>query len=183
LWQTFFKEEQLLSFHLKNNSWPTKLWQGEPEANQLAEEFSAIIDFINNLRSTRGLFAIDPSQSVEVQTDSELLLKYQDYIKLMAKSDLVSVRQENLFWIENNQYSYGLDILRYVVDPVAEVDRTKKIIASLERQIATLKQQLNNPNFLNAASPEIVAEKQTQLQQRQSELAQQLNKLDFLENN
>ncbi len=181
LWQTFFKEEQLLSFQLKNHSWLKELWQVEPQASQLAEEFSAIIDFINNLRSTRGLFAIDPSQFVEVQTDSELLLKYQDYIKLTTKSELIPVRQENLFWVKNDYYSYGLDILRYIVDPMAEVTRTKKLIANLEKQIAALKQQLDNPNFLNVADPEIIAEKQSQLQQRQAELVQQLNKLDFLE--
>ena len=181
LWQKFLAQKTTLSLQLKDITWLKTLWDQQPLASQLAEEFASIISFVDSLRSTRGLFAIDPSRFIEIQSDSELLNKYRDFVKLMVRAEIVPVRQEKLYWVDSPNYSYGLSIFNYIIDPNTELARTKKIILDLEKQTQALQQQLANPNFLNSASPEIIAEKQNQLQQRQTELNQQLNKLDFLE--
>ena len=189
LWKEYFGENQLLAATVKDAAWSTKtleLYFNYPDLKALEKderfvEFESIIAFISSIRSLKGLFAIDPVVQVQIYSSSGLLIKYQNYIKLLARAEINPEEKPNLYEVKNNNFTYQIDILSYIKDIDFEVNRTDKIIESLNKQIAQLESQLANEKFVANAEPEIILEKQEDLNSRELELQQQIGKLDFLE--
>ncbi len=182
LWSEFFGQTSLLAFALERNEQYRQLWSKNPNSQVQAEEFAAIIRFIQDLRSTRGLFAIDPAKSIQVYSQSVLLNKYSKFIQITTRSEIVPEQKQGLYSVQKEGYEYSLDILAYIPNKQTEVNRTNKIIKDLETQIEFLQNQLQNPNFVQNADPEVVTEKRQQLLQRKQELDQQQSKINFLNN-
>ncbi len=180
LWSEFFGQTNILAFVIKNDEQYRQLWSKTNDNQAKAEEFAVIIRFIQDLRSTRGLFAIDPARSIQVYSQSILLSQYNKFIQLMTRSEIIPEQKQGLYNVQKEGYEYSLDILAYIPDKQAEINRTNKIIKTLEKQISSLQEQLQNPNFIQNADPEVVVEKQQQLEQRKHELEQQQSKINFL---
>jgi valyl-tRNA synthetase len=182
LWSQFFGQSSLLAFEIKDLAWTqtqiTKL--GGPEQTEtLAGQFRTVMDFIQDIRSLRGLFAIDPVVKIEVQTDSKILAKYAQFVELNGRATIFDGAVK-AYPIRKSDYQYSIDVLSYLPDKQKEVDRTNKYIASLEKQIKALGSQLNNAEFLEKAGPEVIQEKRQNLTDRELEINQQLDKLKYL---
>jgi valyl-tRNA synthetase len=190
LWQNFFGEKTLLANEVKDFEWTKKAFSIHFEINNLVEleknpnfqEFQTVVDFVQNLRSTRGLFAIDPANLIKIYTTDENLLKYTDFVKLIARTELVNENKPELYNVKNKLISYSIDILSYIKDKQVEIGRTNKIILDLSKQIAGQEAKLNNPKFVENAEPEVITETKEAIMKRTAELEEQKAKLEFLEN-
>ncbi len=174
IWNEMFGETQLLADTLVESSWAAKFdgTQATPD------EFEDVIELIHDVRSLRGLFAIDPAVLVEIHTNSELFDRNRQFIKLAGRVDLVLSEDTKPY--KNIKLGYSLDILMYIKDVEAEKIRTQKLIESLEKQVATLNLQLGNEQFTSRASQEVIEDKQTNLRERCLELEDQKKKLQLL---
>lgn len=187
LWKEFFGEQGLLAFEKREDvmldqslNVILEVKDGRVLKQEKVQEFSQIVEFIENIRSVRGLFAIDPAVFVQVYTKSENLLKYSEFIKLLGRAELVNEQKEGLYNVDVGNYNYSLDILSYVKDKDEEVARTEKKIVDFEKQVQGLEKQLSNEKFLQNAEVEIVEEKKADLESRKMELKQQRDKMEFL---
>jgi valyl-tRNA synthetase len=189
LWKQFFGESELLAATIRDGDWSSKAFSIYFGLNNLEaldkdsrfQQFQSVIDFITNIRSLKGLFAIDPVTNVEIFSTSEILESYSDYIKLLSKSVVIAQSKPELYTVTTPQFSYQIDILQYIKDKPTEIARTNKIIDSLNKQITALEAQLSNEKFVNNAEPEVIETKKSDLNLRQLELQQQLDKIEFLE--
>lgn len=181
LWEQFFNEKKLLAFELKDPNWSQNILKSIPDPNS-GQNFQDIIDLINDLRSFRGLFAIDPVNFINVSTTNPEFDNYLDFIKLAGRAEVTIGEIENLYIIQSNKFKLGIDLKSYIKDKNAETERTNKIILSLDKQILQLQNQLANQQFIDNAEPEVITEKQENLANRQSEKQQQEQKLEFLKN-
>ncbi len=189
LWREYFGETELLAFITKDFGWTAKMFDvmfgvSNFEQDSRYVEFENIIEFIGNIRSLKGLFAIDPVVFVQVYSDSNILSKYKNYIKSLGRCEVVSDVKTELYEViagtGANQIRYQIDILEYIKDKPAEITRTNKAIIDLNKQISQLIAQLSNPKFVENAEPSIIKEKQDSLVVRNNELDAQNNKLIFL---
>jgi valyl-tRNA synthetase len=188
LWREFFGESQLLASFVRDQDWSYKALSvhfGVVGFDSLGSDprymqFENVIEFISNIRSLKGLFAIDPVTSVEIYSNSEVLNFYQDYIKLLSKATIIELGTQNYYTVKTKTYEYKIDILQYIKDKSAEIQRSNKIVESLKKQINGLQAQLDNPRFVENADPETISEKKSDLESRQIELQQQLDKIEFL---
>ncbi len=190
LWEEFFKEKRLLAFEPKNAMWARDLQVDIYKYNQSqssqdtlklqSKEFGVIINFIEQLRSLRGLFAIDPANPLIVYSQTPILFKYLNYIRLVAKAELINKTKTGLYEVDNLGYTFAIEIFDYVKDKDKEIKRTEKIIQDLQKQIGALNGQLQNDKFLANAEIEIVKEKKADLRDRELELNQQEEKLKML---
>ena len=188
LWSQYFGEEKLLAAEVKDPNWSLKaleLYFGYPDIHSLEPdkryiEFESIIAFISSIRSLKGLFAIDPVVQVQIYSSSDLLIQYQDYIKLLARAEINIEEKTTLYEVKNNNFTYQIDILSYVKDKEFEINRTNKLIENLNKQILQLESQLANEKFVANAEPEVILEKRRDLSFRKLELQEQVSKLDFL---
>jgi valyl-tRNA synthetase len=180
IWREFFGQDNLLAFAVQDRGWPKHLWSSQENASELSQEFERIVSFIQDLRSTRGLFAIDPGTSIQVYTKSKLLHEYSQFIKILARSELVDEVKPELYLVKKPQYEYSLDILSYVQDKEEEIRRTQKVMQDLGKQIQSLEGQLTNQKFLDNAEVEVIDDKRRNLESRKMELSEQQNKLQFL---
>jgi len=178
LWKEFFAEKSQLAFEVKDENWSQRYLDQASVVS--SKEFQTVIDFIGNLRSLRGLFAIDPVNLVRIYTTNEILLKYQSFVKLAGRGELVPESRTDLYTSKSNDSQYALDIFEYLKDISLEVERTNKIILDLKKQISALESQLSNEKFLENAEVEIVLEKKQNLEDRKRDLLEQQTKLEFL---
>lgn len=178
LWKDFFGEKKALAFTRKDPKWAKNLWA---EVDQtLVEEFQTVVDFISDVRSLRGLFAIDPAVFLEVNSSTKVLSIYADFIKSSSRVHILDREVDDLYEVTSQKYTYKIDIIKYIPDFQKEIKRTEKIIESLEKQITVLQNQLQNESFLKNAEAEIVLEKRQDLNQRELEKAQQEQKLKYI---
>lgn len=180
LWKEFFDQSDLLAFEINNNEWCSQLWSSYSDNLAQAQEFNLVVGFIQDLRSTRGLFAIDPAKPIQVYSTSKLLQRYSKFVQVMARSELITQQKLDYYTVKKEGYEYSLDILHYIVDKPSEIARTNKIITDLDKQIVALEKQLANESFVANAETEVVAEKQSDLKNRLAEKAEQEAKLVFL---
>jgi valyl-tRNA synthetase len=178
LWQDFFGEREVLAFTTKDPNWAKNIWLEVDKT--LVEEFQTIVDFVSDIRSLKGLFAIDPVVFLEVNSSTQVLKKYQDFVKSSARVHILDKSSENLYQVTGQNYTYKIDIIKYIPDFQKEIKRTEKIIESLEKQIMVLQNQLQNESFLKNAEVEVVAQKRQDLSQRQLEKTQQEQKLKYI---
>lgn len=181
LWQEFFAETSLLTFVEKNLSWAHDVLAHYPNATASVHEFDTVIDIISNLRSLRGLFALDPLTLLTIYSDNITLNTYAHYIAKTARASLINQSKPDLYAITSDTITVTIDILSYIADKGTEIERTNKTIASLRTQIDTLESQLSHAVFLAKADESVIEEKKSDLSRRKSELAQQHAKLKFLE--
>jgi valyl-tRNA synthetase len=188
LWQEYFGETELLASVIKDFDWTKKaleLYFNYPDLDALEKdkryiEFESIIGFISSIRSLKGLFAIDPVVQVQIYSTSQLLIQYQNYIKLLARAEINNESKSTLYEVKNNNFTYQIDILSYIKDKDFEINRTNKLIESLNKQISGLESQLANEKFVANAEPEVIEGKRSDLNSRKLELQEQVNKLEFL---
>lgn len=180
LWEDFFEESGILAQQILSDDF----YQKYPISVQENEstEFESIIDCIENIRSLKGLFSIDPAQSVSIYTDSELLIKYANYIKLLTKAIVVSdTGDHRIYKISGNNYTFGIDIFAYVQDRDKELQKTNKQIESIQKQILALESQLSNKTFIEKADESVILDKQSDLAARKSDLEKQESKKVLLQ--
>jgi valyl-tRNA synthetase len=188
IWSQFFGESTNLVKTIKDSTWSQKALElyfevknfDTLDKNSAYLEFQKVIQFVNNIRSLRGLFAIDPVISITVNTDVNFLYIYKQFLKLICKVELSPATTNQLYNIKENDYEYQVDIIQYIKDINQELVKTNKQIDSINKQIDGLNKQLLNSSFVQNAEPEIIQEKKQQLIQRQIELEQQQAKLVFL---
>jgi valyl-tRNA synthetase len=189
LWHNFFGEKTLLANEVKDFEWSKKAFSIYYNVNDLTDlqknpiyrEFQTVVEFVQNLRSTRGLFAIDPANFIQIYTIDTILLGYSDFIKMIARTELMSQERNDLYSVKNNLINYSIDILSYIKDKQTEISRTNKIIIDLQKQIAGQESKLNNPKFIENAEPEVILETKDAITKRTLELKEQKAKLEFLE--
>ncbi len=179
LWVEFLKKDGLVAWEAVNNQW-LKNASTLIKKNQV-EEFELIIENINQVRSLKGLFGIDPHLTIEIGSNSNLLSRYESYLKLLAKITLVkrTVAAKDLK-LGIGRDEYGLNILSYVKDVPLEIIKTNKQIESIQKIIDTITTQLSNPQFINRAEQEVIDQKNQDLRDRQTELQKQKDKLAIL---
>jgi valyl-tRNA synthetase len=174
IWREFFSKEMLLAFEPLNLDF-VESNLGRPE-NGEKKDFELVVAFIQEMRSSRGLFAIDPAIFLDFYTKSKVLILHKEYVKLAGRIELESE--------EIKEYSIGdygsLDILTYIKDREGEKARTQKVIASLEIQLSAIHAQLNNVAFIEHATAEAIIEKKEQQKLRTQELEDQKKKLSIL---
>jgi valyl-tRNA synthetase len=189
LWQNFFGEKTLLANEVKDFEWVKKAFSIHFEASDLNNleknpkyvEFQTVVEFVQNLRSTRGLFAIDPANLIQIYTTDEILLGYSEFVKMIARTELINQERIDLYSVKNNLIHYSIDIMSYIKDKSIEIGRTNRIIVDLQKQITGQEVKLNNPKFVENAELEVIIETKEAIVKRTAELEEQKEKLDFLE--
>jgi valyl-tRNA synthetase len=184
LWKEYFYESGLLALQKKDFNWSLNTLHAtglnhEEIATQI-NEFELVVEFVQNLRSLRGLFAIDPANAVEIYTSSKQLLSYSQFIKLIAKGTLIDSLKPEFYTVKTSDFTYSIDILAYIKDKQLEIQRTEKLILNLQKQASSLQGQLSNTLFLEKAETEVIDSKKQDLQNRLDEINQQQEKLNFL---
>jgi valyl-tRNA synthetase len=186
LWKEFILKhslsegkDELLAFVQKDPVWSKQIL-GRNQ-NESAQEFELSVDFVKDLRSLRGLFAIDPGTEVKVYTKSKEILQFKQFIKLVAKAELAEESPINMYTVNKGEYEYSLDIFAYIKDRDSEIKRTQKLMEKLQKQIDSLERQLANEEFMEKAGEAVVEDKKKNLQERKLELIQQEEKMGFLE--
>jgi valyl-tRNA synthetase len=177
IWRDFFGDESVLALRTMNTSFVDE-WSAKTVAGE-AEKFEQVIEFVRDVRSLRGLFAIDPVEYTEVSTTDENLLAFADYVKLATRVNLVNSAAKSGEYV-NQKFGYSIAIVKYIKDKEFEIGRTNKEIASLEKQIGQLENQLANEAFVTRAEPEAVEQKRADLVARNEDLAAQKSKLEIL---
>jgi valyl-tRNA synthetase len=181
LWKNFFQQKSVLALELKDFGWTNSVFSQNQEV--FSEEFKIVLEFVSNLRSLRGLFVIDPQNLLKVYADLKFLANYKDFLKLVAKTELVDFNElnsNNLYKTKTINFEYSLNILDYIKDKKSEINRTQKLIESLKNQIKSLKNQLENSNFLQKAGILVIEEKKQDKKAREAEQKAQEEKLEFL---
>lgn len=174
LWSEYFGEESVLAHEVMDNSSLNKI----DLSDRL--EFVTVIDFISSIRSSRGLFGIEGGTEIEVNTDVEMLFKYEEYIKMTCKTILIKGIDATKYQITKQTYNYSIDIQKYLKDTDKELERTNKEILSLEKQIESLEKQLGNTKFIENAEKEVIEEKKADLVAREEDLKNQVAKIKWL---
>jgi valyl-tRNA synthetase len=173
IWEELFENESLLAFEVFDPN-----WSGKYDKNQgTVEEFEDVIDLINDVRSLRGLFAIDPAVYIQLYSNSDLFERYREFLKLSGRVELILSDEVQSY--HSLKLGYSIDIMSYIKDAGAEKQRTQKTIESLEKQIVAINAQLGNEKFMAHATPETIEEKHQQLMERNMELKQNIKKLEL----
>ena len=176
LWQEFFHQDTVLAKVIKDPDWTSKFQLNSQEIHN----FQLVVDFVKQLRSLRGVFGIDPSKLMQVFTSSPIWLVSTDFIRLVAKVEIIDDQRPELYTaqIQNNQYE--IDVLAHIQDLAKEIARSNKNLADLDKQISALESQLNNQDFINRAEADVIAQKRYDLNSRIADRDQIRSSLAFL---
>ena len=178
LWKEYFGETSILAHHLQSSEFNDTY---KPAVDQASvDEFDNIVEVITSIRSTRGLFAIDPGTALVIHSESGLLTGYATFLEKTARTTLDPSTNSTLYTVVVGDINYALDINKFVSDPQQEIMRTNKIIESLIDQKNSLEKQLSNQQFLQNAGEDVIAQKRDDLEARTNEIRQQESKLEFL---
>jgi valyl-tRNA synthetase len=180
LWKEFVGSTNLLAFEKYDTTWS----QGFRLKNS-SNQFENIVSLLQNIRSTRGLFGIDPATKIEATTTSEQVLQYKQFLYLIAKIEVELVNPDQLsgYLIEIEDYRLSLDLLDYLEQPEQEIIKTKKQIENIHQQMATIQKILANPDFIQKAEEVVIQQKQNDLDLRDADLKNLNLKLQFLQSN
>jgi valyl-tRNA synthetase len=174
IWSDFYKEEKLIVFEKIDSA-----WNSDFTISKNSTPFIEVVDFIKEIRSVKGLYAIDPVVYVDLTTTKESYLHFIEFIKLCGRANIEFVDELKGQFV-NEKYGYSMNILDYIKDVEFEAGRTKKVILDLTKQIEQLNVQLQNPKFIQNAEPEAILQKQSDLENRKQELKAQEGKLEIL---
>lgn len=176
LWQEFFGETTVLAALVKDQNWSS----GFEINSKSVQEFQLVIDFVKQLRSLRGVFGIDPGKVIQIFTSSPTWLSAKDFIRLVAKAELIEDSRDSLYSAKLGDSSYEIDVLTHIQDLAKEVARANKNLADTQKQILALENQLSNQDFIARAEPEVIAQKRHDLNLRKAEKEQIESSLAFL---
>ena len=179
LWNNLYPDGGELSFVSQDLQWLCELIKTNDKQSKV-DEFEDVIQLIKDVRSIKGLFGLDPVLPINIKTSSETLLKYSQYLKLLAKVHLEITPNLDTYQISNKSFTISIDILSYIKDKEAEIVRTHKIIENLQKQALSLESQLANQKFIENAESSVITEKRLDLDNRQSEIQEQKTKLEIL---
>ncbi len=179
LWVEFLKQSGLIAWQTVDTTWllnaSTLIKKTE------ASQFELVVEHINQVRSFKGLFGIDPHLAISIRSTSNLLNTYRPYLKLLAKIDLIKSAPKNGDLIlEIGLDQYGLNILDYIKDKPSEILKTKKQIEIIQKVIDTINNQLKNAQFIERAEQEVIDQKRQDLADRFEDLKKQADKLRIL---
>jgi valyl-tRNA synthetase len=174
LWAEYFEAGSLLALELRSDEWLTEIDISH------RFEFEHCIELVTELRSLRGLFAIDPGTSITVYARTNRLEPYREYISKIAKGQLSLADELEGYIVAVDDCEYGVHIKSYIEDLEGEVRRSKKLYDSALVQKKAIDIQLSNPVFLEKASEIVIREKRNQLLEREKEMAQLQKKITFL---
>lgn len=174
LWQDYFQQKNLIVFEKLDLNWYTKF---SSEGN--SDEFQNIIEFIQEVRSIKGLYAIDPVTIINIFVDNGTFWDYENFIKLTARASIHFQKELNGQFV-NSKIGYAVNILDYIKDKEFELNRTKKLVDGLKKQVFQLEAQLSNQKFIDNAELEAILQKKKDLEERNFELTAQENKLKIL---
>jgi valyl-tRNA synthetase len=182
IWQKIFDKKETLAYTIDQQDEISEL---QIDLNhQAIAEFEQIVENISQIRSTKGLFAIDPVRTIIAQAPSNHLVhKYSQYLKLTCRLNLLTeITEPQTEWFElvTSQGSIYLDIASTIENLETEKAKTTKQQEQVQKQINSLQNQLQNPKFLEKAGSEVVEQKQQDLADRQQDLLQLDKKLKFL---
>jgi valyl-tRNA synthetase len=174
LWQDYFGQKNLLAFEKVSLDWHTKF-----PTSASAGHFQKIITLVQDIRSVKGLYAIDPVIFIDIFTTNELYSQYENFIKLMARTN-ICIQTELSGQFTNLKFGYAVNILDYIKDKEFELNRTNKLIENLTKQKLQLESQLANQKFIDNAEPDAISQKENDLRERSFELEAQIGKLKLL---
>ena len=157
--------------------WPT--YGGDLIDERADREMNWVIGLIEGIRSARAQMHVPAGLKVPlVVTDWDEVAqgawgRNETLIKRLA-------RVEDLTWVETfpkgcitvaaEGATFGLP-LADIIDVSAEKARLEKTLAKLGKEIAGMEGRLKNPNFVDSAPDEVVAETRDNLAARQDEAA------------
>ncbi|MBF2068005.1 MAG: valine--tRNA ligase [Calothrix sp. C42_A2020_038] len=171
--------------HITEEIWHTLTQQGAdskqslslqhyPEADEtqinlgLEEEFDLLIGTIRTIRNLRAEADVKPGMKVAIslQTDSsrerEILSSGEAYIKDLAKVESLSIVAGEANSEDKKAIAGVIGTVQVilpltgVVDIAAFCTKLQKKLEKIENDIKSLSARLNNPGFVNNASPDIV---------------------------
>lgn len=182
LWETYLEKKQLLAFEKRDFLYASKRLAGIDETFREAAilEFDTVVEFIEKIRSLRGLFNVNSSQIMTIYTDFAKVFEYQEFLTKMIKVELTKDTKGKNYSVKTPNFGFSLDISAYIQDVAKEIDRTNKQIQSLEKQISALENQLKNQEFLQKAQIEVIDQKNQELEARKLELEANFGKLKVL---
>ncbi len=180
LWKEFVGGNDLLVFERYDVNWSRSLQT--PSSNN---DFENIVSLLQNIRSTRGLFAIDPAGKIKATTTSKKILEYQQFFHLIGKVEIKLSDNSNSagYLIKIEGHDISLDLLDYIQDPALEIIKTNKQVDNINKQISIIDKTLANPQFIQKAEKEVIEQKNSDLESRKADLGNLNLKLQFLKSN
>ncbi len=148
---------------------------------QLEQDFSLVIETIRTLRNLRAEANLNPGQKITAILQSadpgerRILTDAQTYIQDLAKAEQLTITDQ--LQEEPKQVAAGVIGTIQVLMPLAglvDLDALKakltKDLTKIQIEAEGIQARLNNPNFVERARPEVVANNRSQLE----ELGQQI---------
>jgi valyl-tRNA synthetase len=176
--QNLFKQNQLLSESLISLDYLRNI---DDLPQKSIQEFNVVIEIITNLRSSKALFGLDPVLNLNFYSSDEELIKYKQYFYLTTKCHLIIKEPNNNEYIVNGtNWKIGLNLINQIKDVSLDIKKTNLKLLDINKQIDALESILNNENFVQNADPEIISKKQQDLQLRNIDKMNLLNKLEYL---
>lgn len=168
LWEKFFHEEGLLC----QTSWPQYTFSGYGQ--DVKDQMDWLMTLITEIRAARSEVNIPPAAKLKLgvlhgneQTQTRLE-QLQSLVKRLARLEEISIDpQEGAFkkgvlQVIVGEATYLLPIGE-VIDVEAESARLKKRIQEAEAEISAISKKLNNPQFVDRAPADVVAENKRRL--------------------
>ncbi|MGL4759402.1 MAG: class I tRNA ligase family protein, partial [Patescibacteria group bacterium] len=140
-------------------------------------EFEEVIETIESLRSAKGLFNIPAGEVVNYFSTSNAIVESSTFIDLTTKCKLLAESAPEFYSITKNTQA---DLISKIIDKSAEVTRTNTQIESIKKQILTIENMLQNRDFLNNATADIIKQKHDDLKARSDDLILLNNKITLL---
>jgi valyl-tRNA synthetase/8-oxo-dGTP pyrophosphatase MutT (NUDIX family) len=179
IWRDIFQEESLLMYYLDSSETFTPLQQDL--ALEEISEFEMVVELIQQVRSIRGLFGVDPGKTLSVAApEGHIISTYAEYCRLTTKLALSDSQGRDWYELVLPSGSIHVNIREHIADTEAEVRRAEKSKESVQKQINALENQLKNEKFLMHAEEGVVAQKRQDLADRNLELTQLDKKIEFL---
>lgn len=175
LWQEFLQKKQSLALAKLDLSF----WY---QINlQQRGEFEQLISLVNNIRSIKGVFNIDQARSLNIYSSDRVAQKYSKFISNLTKVNFIETLDASWYHVKTDEYSYSLDLANIFTNKDVEIKRSRKVIIELDRQILALTKQLENTQFLDNASIEVINQKRNDLEARKLDKIAQEVKIAYIQ--
>jgi len=155
------------------------------------KDMSLLMKCIRSVRDIRSTFGVPESSEVEVtfvttdKADAEVLKIGEPYIKKLAKSNPISIKDQATPPPRCAVAQVGSINIQVPLGNVIDIEKAKAKLsqrkASIEKDIAKVKQQLDNPDFKARAPKDKVAAMEAQLADLQAQIASVEAQLKVLE--
>jgi len=146
--------------------WPTP-GEREPEAEKAFEALQATITATRNLRAELG---IPPQQAIEVQLEgagARLVMENLPLFRFLGKAEASLGRPEKAI---AQVTAHTTVFLKPEGDLSSFLERQKKRLSELEKQVELGQKKLANPGFIERADPAVVQAERERLTENQAQL-------------